>query len=84
MTTARMIAVGNSRGIRLSKQVLATSGLDGEVEVHARPGEVLIRALRQPRAGWDEAFALMAARGDDQLLDVDLTAQSAFDDDWQW
>ena len=37
-----------------------------------------------PRAGWDEAFARMAAAGDDTLLDK-VFSTSAFDqEDWEW
>jgi len=84
MTLARIIPIGNSRGVRLSRQVLATSGLNGEVEIDCRPGEVTIRAIQHPRAGWDEAFALMAARGDDGEVDGGLTQQSSFDAEWSW
>jgi hypothetical protein len=37
----------------------------------------------QPRAGWDESFAKMAVRHDDELLD--RTGPSMWDDaEWDW
>lgn len=84
MTTVRIIPIGNSRGVRLPRHVLAVSGLDGEVEIDCSPGEVTLRALAPVRQGWDAAFADMAARGDDALVDGDLAAQSSFDDEWVW
>jgi hypothetical protein len=32
---------------------------------------LIIQPAHKPRAGWDEAFAEMAARGDDFLLDAE-------------
>jgi antitoxin MazE len=37
-----------------------------------------------PRAGWDEAFARMASRGDDRLLDADATTGSWDEEEWEW
>lgn len=34
------------------------------------------------RQGWAEQFALMAARGDDKLLDKEIA--SSWDDQWEW
>jgi hypothetical protein len=31
----------------------------------------IIRPVQRPRDGWDEQFKLMAARGDDRLLDAE-------------
>jgi hypothetical protein len=35
----------------------------------ARKKATAIRPAQLPREGWDEAFCLMAERGDDRLLD---------------
>jgi hypothetical protein len=38
-----------------------------------------------PRAGWEEAFEAMHARGDDELLGGDQIGSSSWDDEeWQW
>lgn len=84
---ARIVQVGNSRGVRLPKAALQESGLDGEVEIVARPGEITLRAVRHPRAGWAEAFAEMAKRGDDAPVWPDPAghAASEFDEtEWSW
>lgn len=79
----RLIRIGNSRGVRLPKHVLDASGLDGDLTIEARPGEVVLRAARHPRAGWTEAFTQMAQSGDDTLLDPEISTE--FDrNEWQW
>jgi antitoxin MazE len=82
---ARIISIGNSQGIRLSKAVLDQSGLSEEVELEVAAGRIVLRAPDNPRAGWEEAFELMHARGDDALLDGDQLGSSSWDDEeWEW
>jgi antitoxin MazE len=81
---ARIVQIGNSRGIRLPKAVLDHAGLTEEVDIEATPNQIIIRSARAPREGWDEAFRLMAERGDDALAD-DTTGRSTFDEsEWEW
>jgi antitoxin MazE len=80
---ARIVRVGNSRGIRLPKPVLEESGLDDEVEIHAEPGRIIIQSARRRRSGWAEAARDMAKRGDDGLLDEPIPTE--FDrEEWTW
>lgn len=82
---ARIVKIGNSQGIRIPKVLLEQVGLGVEVEVEARGDELIVRSVRHPRAGWREQFALMAKRGDDQLLDPDSTGLTEWDkEEWQW
>ena len=55
----RLVQIGNSRGIRLPKTVLAEAQLEDEVELKAEPGCIVIRSARRPRAGWAEAAQKM-------------------------
>lgn len=80
---ARIVRVGNSRGIRLPKHLLEQAGIADEVELRAEDGRIVIEAASHPRAGWAEAARLMAERGDDFLLDP--PTPTAFDDEeWTW
>lgn len=80
---ARIVRVGNSRGIRLPKPLLDEAGLPDEVEIHAEPGRIIIESATRPRAGWADAARAMAQRGDDVLLDP--PAPTKFDEeDWTW
>lgn len=80
---ARIIQIGNSRGVRIPKTLLEQAHLTEEVQIEARADEIVIRSLRQPREGWEEAFRNMAARGDDRLLD-EARATSFDEDQWEW
>ncbi len=80
---ARIVRVGNSRGVRLPKPILEEAGLPDEVEIHAEPGRIIIKAAAQPRAGWAEAARQMAAAGEDELLDPPTPTR--FDEEeWEW
>ncbi len=87
MTTAlrtRLIKIGNSRGIRLPKAVLEQAGLEQEVEIEVRGGEIVLRSASHPRADWDAAFEAMAARGDDALLDGEPLLTQWDETEWAW
>lgn len=60
MMKAKVIRIGNSRGIRIPKSMLEACGLAGAVELEARKGCLLVRPLARPRKGWREAFRRMA------------------------
>ena len=80
---ARLVRIGNSRGIRLPKPLIEEAGLTDEVELRVREGTIVIAASAGVRAGWDEAAATLASRGEDQLLD--LPQLTRFDrEQWAW
>ncbi|MSQ93193.1 MAG: AbrB/MazE/SpoVT family DNA-binding domain-containing protein [Gemmataceae bacterium] len=80
----RIVQIGNSRGIRISKQFLEQTGLNGEVEIRVAKNGVLITPLAKPRAGWAESACELAAAGEDQLLD-DGGPPTRFDEEhWEW
>jgi antitoxin MazE len=72
----KLIKIGNSRGIRIPGSFLEQAGIGDEVELEARENQIVMRSVTYPRQGWEEAFRAMAERGDDQLLDDDLTGQT--------
>jgi len=80
---ARLVKIGNSRGIRLPKPVIEEAGLSEEVEVRVRGGAVVISAASRPRSGWAEAARRAHERGEDRLLDKPTGTR--FDaEDWKW
>ena len=81
----RIVRIGNSQGIRIPKPLLEVAGLEGEVDLSAKRGVLMIRPIRCPRAEWAEAFQSMAERGDDALLDNVPPSLSKWDEeDWEW
>lgn len=81
----RIIKIGNSQGIRIPKTLLEQSGLGEEVELEVRDETIIIRRTEKAREGWEEQFRMMAAQGDDQLLDGDAPSLTTWDEDeWEW
>ena len=79
---ARIVRVGNSRGVRIPKALLEEAGLPDEVELHARAGTITIRPAKPVRAGW-AAAARELAKEEAGLLDP--PAASSFDQaEWAW
>ena len=80
---ARLVRIGNSRGIRLPKPLIEQAGLTDEVELRIHAGTITIRSAEGARAGWAEAAKLMHERGDDRLLHP--PAPTRFDEEeWSW
>ena len=79
----RLVQIGNSRGVRLPKTVLAEAQLADEVELKAEPGCIIIRSVRSPRTGWEEAAREMRELGEDRLIDP--AESTRFDrEEWKW
>lgn len=73
----KIVQIGNSRGIRIPKALLAQTRLGEEVKLEVYHEQIIIRPSRRAREGWTKAFRTMAERGDDQLLDQkNLAGQS--------
>ena len=65
---ARLVRIGNSRGVRLPKPLIEEARLTDEVEVRVRAGALIIKSAARPRAGWAGAAKQMRQRGEDRLL----------------
>jgi antitoxin MazE len=77
---ARLIRIGNSRGVRLAKPLLEQAGLEDEVEIRVQPGALVITAATFPRAGWAEAAARQVPAGL-----IDAPGSTRFDEEeWEW
>jgi antitoxin MazE len=74
----RLVRIGNSRGVRLPKTIIAQAGLTDEVELGVKDGAVVIARATSARAGWAEAAREMRRRGEDRLLDA--PAPTLFDE----
>jgi antitoxin MazE len=79
---ARLIRIGNSRGVRLPKPVIEGAGLQEDVELQVRGNTVVIGPRKRPRGGWAEAAKQMRQAGDDR---VQGAAPTKFDErEWRW
>jgi antitoxin MazE len=80
---ARLVRVGNSRGLRLPKSLIEQAGLRDEVALHVRGNTVVVSASRRPREGWAEAARRLGADCTDGLLD-DATTTRFDETEWRW
>ena len=79
----RLVRIGNSRGVRLPKAIIAQAGLTEEVELVVRNGAVVIARATSARSGWASAARQMHQHDEDRLLDPHTPTR--FDEkEWQW
>lgn len=83
MIRSKVVKIGNSRGIRIPRTVLEEAGLTDEVEMKVEGNKLIIQASHHAREGWEDRFADMADRGDDQLLD-EATPVQWDEEEWTW
>lgn len=80
---ARLVRIGNSRGVRLPKPIIEDARLSEDLEIRVIDGAVVITSVGRPRSGWAEAARTARERGDDRPPDE--TPPTHFDDEeWRW
>lgn len=80
---ARLVQIGNSRGIRLPKPLIEQAGLSDEVELQVQDGSIIISRADKTRTGCAEAAASLAGSGEDALIDP--PSATRFDEEeWEW
>ncbi|HBS86485.1 MAG: MazF family transcriptional regulator [Bacteroidetes bacterium GWF2_38_335] len=67
-----IIQIGNSKGFRLSKDLLEKYNIKDKVELILEKGYFILKPIPEPRKGWEKAFKKMNENGDDQLLINDV------------
>jgi len=80
---ARIVRIGNSRGIRIPKVWLEQLQLGEEVELSIQQDQLLVRRARVTREGWGEAFRRMGQQQDDRLVDRAVVTQWD-EEEWEW
>ncbi|MBN1556439.1 MAG: AbrB/MazE/SpoVT family DNA-binding domain-containing protein [Phycisphaerae bacterium] len=76
---ACLVRIGNSRGVRLPKNVIEEAGLGEELDLEVRDGAVILRNAETIRRGWAQAAATCRDAGEDIVEDWDATTD---DGDW--
>lgn len=80
---ANVVRIGNSRGVRIPKAILATCGIEDTVDLTVADGKIVLQAAPRVRQGWAEAAEEMARHRDDELLEPVIPTR--FDEDeWEW
>ena len=69
---AKIIRIGNSKGLRLRKTLLEKYKIDHTVELIMKENHIEIHPSSDARAGWSEKFMEMNRLSDDELLIPDV------------
>jgi len=81
--TVSVVQIGNSRGIRLPKNILRELNIRDEAEMIVTNDSLIIKNVkRKPREGWNEAFSQMAKTKEDKLLLNENSGSDSFE--WVW
>ena len=80
---AKLISIGNSKGIRIPMAILKQCNIEKEVDLEVEKEKIVIKPVKtKTRDGWHDAFRLMREKKDDALL-IDETLDIAMEN-WEW
>lgn len=80
---AKLVRIGNSKGIRLPKAMLVQTGMTERIEIEARGHSIILKPVKEPRSGWEASFAKSSRelnKEDRDWLDADLATDEG--DNW--
>ncbi|UXX77892.1 AbrB/MazE/SpoVT family DNA-binding domain-containing protein [Reichenbachiella carrageenanivorans] len=77
---ASIIKIGNSKGLRLNKQILEQYHITDKVELILEEDKIILKPIKAPRKGWNEIFKQMSKNGDDNMLIDDVFDDEEFDE----
>ncbi len=79
---AKVIKIGNSKGIRIPNQILKDMNIENQVEliISDSKDEIILKPIHRVREGWSESFKKMRSESADKLvIDDSLDLK-----DWEW
>ncbi len=79
----KVVAIGNSRGVRLPKTILDKYAIRGELVLEERTEGLLLRSKRDKRLSWEDTFREMAKERED-WSDLDPTVADGLDHEGKW
>ena len=79
----KVVAIGNSRGVRLPKTVLDKYAIKGELVLEERSEGLLLRNKRDKRLSWEDTFREMARERED-WSDLDAAVADGLDQERKW
>ena len=75
----KIIQIGNSKGLRLSKTILEKYDIGDTVNMRMEENFIIIEPISKPRTGWAKSFKEMRKNGHDELLIDDI-----FEEESNW
>jgi len=81
----KIIDIGNSKGIRLPKQLIEEYNIGSEMELKPIAGELLLCQPGSTRKGWEQQMKKAIAKGDKPDKDLFEDLSNDFDQtEWTW
>ncbi len=80
---AKLVPIGNSRGVRIPKPLIQQANLSDEVDLQVRGTSIVISSEPTSRKGWAQAAQQLHAEAEDELL-LPTTGTKFDADEWQW
>ena len=79
---AKVIQIGNSKGIRIPNQILKDMNIENQLEliINDKKDEIILKPVHKIREGWNESFKKMKNSSDDKLIIEDSLDLN----DWEW
>ena len=75
-----VIAIGNSKGIRLSKTLIDKYNITDSLELILEKDYMILKPKSAARIGWEKSFKKMHDNGDDKLLMPDTFEDETFEE----
>ena len=75
----KIIKIGNSKGLRLSKTILEKYEIGDTVNMRMEENFIIIEPIIKPRSDWVKSFKEMRKNGHDELLIQDI-----FEEESKW
>jgi len=76
----KIIKIGNSKGLRLSKFILEQYNINEKVEVILEKGRIIIKPIVKTRKNWEASFKQLRKENDDRFLIPDVFQDEIFKD----
>ncbi|MEM0966396.1 MAG: AbrB/MazE/SpoVT family DNA-binding domain-containing protein [Verrucomicrobiota bacterium] len=64
-TTTKLTKIGNSQGIRLSKELLGRYAISDALEMETTPDSIILRPLTNTKTTWESTYREMARSEED-------------------
>lgn len=80
---ARLIKIGNSKGVRISKTLIDQYSLNEEITIEPTNKGILISSRSTPRQGWEEQFKT-AGKTIDKTDEWNSVPNKFDEDEWKW
>jgi len=79
---AKIIQIGNSKGIRIPNQILKDLNIEDQIEliINDNKDEIILKPIHKIREGWLDSFKKMNLNSDDKLIINDSLDLN----DWEW